>query len=208
MSGLLLIDNYDSFTFNLYQMLQEQTEAKVSVYRNDALTFDELLALKPDGVVLSPGPGHPAASKDFGICQAVIEQWDRLNVPVLGVCLGHQGLGCYMGGQVSQAPAIMHGKTSQVAVLRQDSPLFAGLPNPFTAMRYHSLVVSEENFPHETFRITAKDLDHGLIMAMEHRSKPLYGVQFHPESIGTPEGGLMLKNFLTLCKLTPCPITA
>jgi anthranilate synthase component II len=202
LAPFVLIDNYDSFTYNLYQMIQAQTSHPVVVYRNDAITFEALRALAPVGVILSPGPGHPAKPSDFGVCAEVLTRWlelsPELNVPVLGVCLGQQGMAAYFGGQVVQAPAIMHGKTSQVRVLKPSSPMLQGISNPFTAMRYHSLVAEESSLP-ACFEITAKDNDHDLIMAMEHKEWPLYGLQFHPESIGTPEGATLLLNFIMLC---------
>lgn len=210
--SLVIIDNYDSFTYNLFQMVQSELwdfhradtaisrvnpEASVQVFRNDAITFDDLVALKPSRVILSPGPGHPANPDDFGIGQSVIAAWERLNCPVLGVCLGHQGLVHYLGGKVVQAPTIVHGKTSQIEILRP-SPLLDGLPNPFQAMRYHSLVARQENFP-EVLEIIARETADQLIMGVRHRSLPLYGLQFHPESIGTPEGAKMLRNFIEKC---------
>ena len=197
---IVLIDNYDSFTYNLYQMVQAQTAHSVLVYRNDALTFDELKALRPVGVILSPGPGHPGNARDFGICRDVILNQEALSCPVLGVCLGHQGLAQYLGGRVIQAPEIMHGKTSTMRVT-EPSPLFKGLPLEFEAMRYHSLLVAEDDLP-PCLKVTAREALHGLPMAMEHTEKPLYGIQFHPESIGTPEGGRILLNFLDVCEHT------
>ncbi|MGE0200411.1 MAG: aminodeoxychorismate/anthranilate synthase component II [Candidatus Melainabacteria bacterium] len=194
---VVLIDNYDSFTYNLYQMVQALTTRVVKVFRNDAITFEELLALKPDRVILSPGPGHPANPRDFGVCREVITRFDALNCPVMGVCLGHQGIVQHLGGQVVQAPTIVHGKTSRVYI-EADSPLFDGISNPFTAMRYHSLVISANNLPAE-FTITATEHRDHLVMALQHNTKPIYGLQFHPESIGTPEGGRMLQNFIEKC---------
>lgn len=194
---IVLIDNYDSFTFNLYQMVQAQTSEKVTVLRNDALTFEEIMALEPSRFILSPGPGHPDTPEDFGVCAELIDRHADHGLPLLGVCLGHQGLASRFGGRVERAPAIMHGKTSQVEILAE-SPLLAGLSNPFEAMRYHSLVVAEDTLP-MSFELLAKDRDHGLVMAISHRELPLYGVQFHPESIGTPEGARLLGNFLTKC---------
>jgi anthranilate synthase component II len=197
--NIILIDNYDSFTYNLYQMLQSQTALTVKVYRNDALSWSELLALQPDRMILSPGPGHPKNESDFGICATILQ--DALSAepilptPLLGVCLGHQGLVHYAGGHVIQAPYIVHGKTSMMDII-EPSPLFEGLTNPFEAMRYHSLVVEEATLPTE-FRVTARDQQHHLIMAVQHKYKPLYGVQFHPESIGTPQGEKLLANFLS-----------
>jgi anthranilate synthase component II len=192
---IIILDNYDSFTFNLYQMVQALTAAPVQVYRNDALTYEDLKALNPQRVIISPGPGHPAVEKDFGVCKAVITQ-PLPKVPVFGVCLGHQGMAAHLGGKVVQAPAIMHGKTSMVDVLVPFHPLFKGISRPFQAMRYHSLVVDEASLPSDQFEILAKDADHRLVMAMAHRTLPFWGVQFHPESIGTPEGSQLLQNFL------------
>ena len=191
---IIIIDNYDSFTYNLYQMLQAQTQLPVTVYRNDAVNFDALLALKPDRIILSPGPGHPKVEKDFGVCRDIILNPEAINCPVLGVCLGHQGMVQHMGGNVISAPEIVHGKTSMIRIL-EDSPLFEGLPNPFEAMRYHSLLIDEKTLP-DCFKITAREEKLGLPMAIQHRTLPFYGLQFHPESIGTPQGAQLLKNFL------------
>jgi len=197
LAPIILIDNYDSFTYNLFQMLQAQTEHPVLVHRNDALTFEQLKALKPNRIVLSPGPGHPGIDSDFGLCKGVLLRWEELSCPVLGVCLGHQGMVQHSGGQVVQAPAIVHGKSSMITIT-EPSPLFEGLANPFQAMRYHSLVTSEENWPAD-LKVTAREEKHQLVMALQHKTRPWYGVQFHPESIGTPEGALLLKNFLEKC---------
>ncbi len=197
MPSILLIDNYDSFTYNLFQMVQVETTLPVEVFRNDALTLADLVDMKPDRIILSPGPGHPAIEADFGVCRDIIRQWDALQCPVLGVCLGHQGMVQHLGGNVVQAPAIVHGKTSPIAILNP-SPLLEGLSSPFQAMRYHSLVAADENWPEE-LEVTARDTVDNLIMALQHKSKPLYGVQFHPESIGTPEGARLLRNFVERC---------
>jgi anthranilate synthase component II len=194
---VVLIDNYDSFTYNLFQIVQSLVEAPVAVYRNDAIDLDGLLSLSPSHVILSPGPGHPGNPDDFGVCREAILSQERLGCPVLGVCLGHQGMVHYLGGKVVQAPQIVHGKTSMIRLIK-DSPLFSGLPMPFKAMRYHSLVAAEENFPAE-LEVTAREEKDDLIMAVQHREKPLYGIQFHPESIGTPEGRQMLRNFVEQC---------
>lgn len=191
---LLLIDNYDSFTFNLFQMIQMQTDEPVEVHRNDRIGFGEILEKRPSGIVLSPGPGHPAVDRDFGVCLDILRNHHDVNCPVLGVCLGHQGIVHAHGGKVVRAPRIVHGKTSEIKVL-EPSRLFEGLPESFTAMRYHSLVAEEETFP-EALKVTARDTGEGLVMALEHREAPIFGVQFHPESIGTPEGARILKNFL------------
>jgi anthranilate synthase component II len=195
--SLLIIDNYDSFTFNLYQMLQERTPLPVRVHRNDAISIDGVKELAPAGIVLSPGPGHPKNQRDFGVCAEIIKQAAELRCPILGVCLGHQGIAHYLGGSVERAPHIVHGKTSKV-ISTASSPLFASMPKSFTAMRYHSLVVSQTDLP-GVLDITAHDEKTNLIMAMQHKTLPLFGLQFHPESIGTPEGGTILQNFINLC---------
>lgn len=193
---IIIIDNYDSFSYNLYQMLQLETEAPVEVVRNDAITFEELLVKKPLRVVLSPGPGHPAVPKDFGICADVVRRQQELDCPVLGVCLGHQGIAHYLGGSVIAAPEIVHGE-SRMMQSSLESPLFIDMPQPFAAMRYHSLLVDPETLP-PTLRVTAWDVEHSLPMAIEHTERPIFGIQFHPESVGTPEGRVILKNFLSL----------
>jgi anthranilate synthase/aminodeoxychorismate synthase-like glutamine amidotransferase len=202
LAPLVLLDNYDSFTYNLFQMVQAQTNRPVLVYRNDALTFEALQALKPERVILSPGPGHPGNDADFGLCRDVLLRWDELQCPILGVCLGHQGMVQHLGGQVIQAPTIVHGKMSAV-IITEPSPLFEGLPSPFQAMRYHSLVAAEtvanENVWPGDLRVIAREQKDGLVMALQHKSRPWYGVQFHPESIGTPEGALLLRNFVERC---------
>ncbi|MCE2930572.1 MAG: aminodeoxychorismate/anthranilate synthase component II [Vampirovibrionales bacterium] len=192
---IILIDNYDSFTFNLFQMVQAVSPVPVLVFRNDEKTLEELLALHPEKIILSPGPGHPDLASDFGVCRDLIASQDTHGIPILGVCLGHQGLSSVYGAKVVQAPAIVHGKTSEIDVLAEDCPLFTGLSRPFQAMRYHSLVVEEASLP-SVLKVTCKDKTHGLIMGVQHESLPLYGVQFHPESIGTPEGQALLKNFV------------
>jgi anthranilate synthase component 2 len=183
---ILVIDNYDSFTYNLVQILSTLDE-NVRVVRNDALTVDAVFAAKPDRLVVSPGPGRP---EDAGISCELIRRNET--IPLLGVCLGHQALGAVFGGTVSRAPVLMHGKTSEIA--HDGTGLFAGLPSPFTATRYHSLIVERDSVPTE-LRITATTED-GLVMGLAHRTRPLHGVQFHPESILTPEGERLLKNFV------------
>jgi len=184
---ILLVDNYDSFTFNLYQYLGE-LGAEVRVIRNDAMSVDEALAQKPEKIVISPGPGTP---DDAGISLELIR---RSPVPVLGVCLGHQALGQVFGGKVVRAPKLMHGKTSEI---RHDGKtIFSGLPDPFTATRYHSLVVAPETVP-ECLEVSAWT-DGGVVMGLRHRERPLEGVQFHPESILTAAGKDLLRNFLGL----------
>jgi len=195
--AVVIIDNYDSFTYNLYQLVQGLTDQAVQVYRNDAIDIERLLALSPARVILSPGPGHPGNERDFGVCRSVILDQERLGCPVLGVCLGHQGIVHHLGGRVVGAPEIVHGKASEVEVTAP-SLLLDGLPERFPAMRYHSLVASEEHFPSE-LKVTAREGRQGLVMAIEHRSRPLFGVQFHPESIGTPHGTTIMRNFLEKC---------
>jgi len=190
---VLVIDNYDSFVYNLVQYLGE-LGAEPVVYRNDALTVDEAAALGADAVLISPGPGRPA---DAGISNAVIERMGA-NTPLLGVCLGHQCIGEVFGGRVVRAPQIMHGKTSMVR--HTGAGVMAGLPDPFEATRYHSLVVEWTTLPPE-LEVTAETAD-GVIMALRHRSLPIEGVQFHPESILTTEGRSLLGNFLRSAGVT------
>jgi len=187
---LALIDNYDSFTYNLVQYFGE-LGAEVCVFRNDQVTLEELIALRPDHLVVSPGPGTP---EDGGISNAAIRHFSG-RAPVLGVCLGHQCLGAVYGGKVGRAPRLMHGKTSPVEHGGQG--LFAGIPSPFEAMRYHSLVVYAPLPPE--LEITASTAE-GEIMGLQHRLHPTFGVQFHPESILTQHGHRLLQNFLE-CKI-------
>jgi len=186
---LLLIDNYDSFTYNLYHFLGE-LGATIDVRRNDALTAVEAMALRPQAIVLSPGPCDPARA---GICLDLIRAAAG-HVPVLGVCLGHQAIGEAFGGRVVRAPVPMHGKVSRI--FHRGAGVFAGLPSPFTGTRYHSLTVERAGFPAE-LEITAES-DDGLIMGLQHRELPLFGVQFHPESIASEHGHALLANFLRL----------
>lgn len=183
----LLIDNYDSFTYNLYHYLGE-LGAEVDVVRNDALTVDEALTMAPSGIVVSPGPCDPDRA---GISVELI-RGAAGRFPVLGVCLGHQSIGQAFGGRVVRAPAPMHGKVS--AVTHDGDSLLSGLPSPFVANRYHSLMVAKDDFP-ECLRVTAES-DDGVIQALEHRELPIFGVQFHPESIATEHGHKLLQNFL------------
>jgi anthranilate synthase/aminodeoxychorismate synthase-like glutamine amidotransferase len=192
---IFVLDNYDSFTYNLVQYLGEMG-AEPAVRRNDAVTVDELFALGPAGIVISPGPGVPA---DAGISVPLVRAAAERGVPLLGVCLGHQAIGEALGGRVVRAPRLMHGKTSEVRHTGQG--VLEGLPSPFTAMRYHSLVVEAEGLPAELEPI-AWSADEGWgeeLMAMRHRDRPVHGVQFHPESIGTPEGKHLVRNFLNVC---------
>jgi anthranilate synthase component II len=194
---LVIIDNYDSFTYNLYQLVQSLTDIDVLVYRNDKIDFERLRDLQPTHVVISPGPGHPGNDADFGVCREVLTRQQELNCPVLGVCLGHQGIVQHLGGNVVRAPEIVHGKSSRVEVVAA-SPLFDGIGATFEAMRYHSLVAEEVGLP-EQITVTAREAKNGLIMALQVKNRPMYGVQFHPESIGTPDGGQIMRNFLEKC---------
>jgi anthranilate synthase/aminodeoxychorismate synthase-like glutamine amidotransferase len=184
---ILVIDNYDSFTFNLVQYLGEMGQ-ELKVYRNDELTVGEVGELAPDSIVISPGPGRP---EDSGIIIEAIREFAG-KIPILGVCLGHQAIGAAFGGRVVSAPTIMHGKTSEVH--HDGRTIFRDLPNPFRATRYHSLVVEPATFP-ECLEVTAKTED-GVIMGLRHREMPVEGVQFHPESILTDVGKKLLSNFV------------
>jgi anthranilate synthase/aminodeoxychorismate synthase-like glutamine amidotransferase len=187
---VFVLDNYDSFTFNLVQYFGE-LGAAVTVRRNNRVTLDEIASLGPSHIVISPGPGRP---EDAGLTTAVVKRFGE-RLPVLGVCLGHQAIGAVFGGQVVRARAPMHGKTS---VIEHDGRgVFAGLSEPFVASRYHSLVVAEEGLPDE-LEISARTRDDGTIMGLRHRTLPIHGVQFHPESVLTDEGRRMLRNFLEL----------
>ncbi len=187
---ILMIDNYDSFTYNLVQMLTA-AGAEVEVLRNDAESAAAMLARQPAGIVLSPGPGRP---EDAGVCLDLLRS--RAPVPLLGVCLGHQALGVAFGATVDRAPRLMHGKTSPVR--HGDQGVFAGLPNPFQATRYHSLEVKEGTLPAELEPLAWADDD--TLMGLRHRALPYWGVQFHPESVLTGSGPRLLANFLALCR--------
>ncbi len=198
---IVVIDNYDSFTYNLVQYLGELGQAEpvpqdIQVYRNDAIAVDQLAALEPDGIVISPGPGRP---DDAGISLEVIRQLGP-SIPLLGVCLGHQSIGQVYGGDVIAAPTLMHGKTSPIH--HNNQGVFAGLDNPFQATRYHSLVIDPATCP-EVLEITAW-VEDGPIMGVRHRDYPhLQGVQFHPESVLTTAGKTLLGNFLRTLRPTP-----
>jgi len=186
---LLVIDNYDSFTYNLVHFLGE-LGAQSTVKRNDKITLDEVAALEPEAIVLSPGPATPDTA---GICLSLIARFAP-STPLLGVCLGHQAMGQAFGGNVIRAPQLMHGKTSKIN--HTGKGLFRGLNSGFEATRYHSLIVKPETLP-ETLEVTAST-DDGLIMGMQHRQYPSHGVQFHPESIASENGHAILQNFLNL----------
>ena len=191
---ILIVDNYDSFTFNLVQMVAGAGET-VEVVRNDAASAGELLARRPLGIVISPGPGRPEGA---GVCVELIRL--AAPVPLLGVCLGHQALAVACGAEVGRAGRLVHGKTSRVR--HGDEGIFAGLPNPFEATRYHSLVVREASLPPE-LRVTAWSEDDGEVMGLVHRQLPYFGVQFHPESVLTTVGPHLVANFLDLCRSHP-----
>jgi anthranilate synthase/aminodeoxychorismate synthase-like glutamine amidotransferase len=194
---VLVIDNYDSFVYNLVQYLGE-LGAEPVVYRHDALPVDELVALEPDAVLVSPGPGDPGTHpEDAGVSNDAIRVFGTSGVPVLGVCLGHQCIGKIFGGEIVRAPQVMHGKTSQIA--HDGNGVFRDVPSPFTATRYHSLVVDRDSVP-ECLDVSAESED-GLVMGLRHRELPIEGVQFHPESILTEHGHRLLGNFLDLARV-------
>ncbi|WP_029355872.1 aminodeoxychorismate/anthranilate synthase component II [Bosea sp. 117] len=189
---ILLVDNYDSFTWNLVHYLGG-LGAEVDVRRNDTLTTDEALALRPEAIVISPGPATP---NEAGICLDLIERAAEEGIPVFGVCLGHQAIGQVFGGDVVRAPVPMHGKMSQIS--HRGEAVFRGINGPFKATRYHSLVVKRDTLP-AALAVTAESED-GLIMGLSHRELPVHGVQFHPESIASEHGRTILKNFLDLAR--------
>ncbi len=186
---IFLIDNYDSFTYNLYQYLCELGE-KVVVRRNDGFRLEEIEKLKPQAIIISPGPGSP---RQAGSSKEVIKKFSE-DIPILGVCLGHQCIGEVFGGKIVKAGRLMHGKTSPVS--HDNRTIFRGLENPFTAGRYHSLIIDEKTLP-DTLEISARD-EEGVIMGIRHRAYRVEGVQFHPESILTTQGRKLLQNFLSL----------
>ncbi len=195
---LFVLDNYDSFTYNLVQYFGE-LGAEPVVYRNDSLAVEDVLALKPTAAVLSPGPGTPG---EAGILVPLVTALAG-RIPILGVCLGHQAIGEAFGGKVVRADRLMHGKTCPV--IHEEDELFEGIPSPVTGMRYHSLVVEPKSLPRDLV-ITAWSADRARnaeIMAMKHRAYPIYGVQFHPESIGTEHGKRLLENFLRVASAMP-----
>ena len=190
---LVVIDNFDSFTYNLVQYLGE-LGARPAVFRNDAITLGEIEALAPSHILISPGPGRP---EDAGVSSRVIETFGA-RVPVLGVCLGHQAIGQAFGGRVIRAPRPVHGKTSLVE--HDGRGLFAGLRGAFAAGRYHSLAVADDGWPAD-LEVAARSVDDHLVMALRHRSRPIHGVQFHPESVLTGEGRHLLRNFLGMTRV-------
>lgn len=185
---ILMIDNYDSFTFNLVQYLGELTKDKIVVYRNDKITIEEIIELSPQAILISPGPCTP---QEAGISVEVVKKLGS-KIPILGVCLGHQSIGVAYGGKIVRAPYLMHGKTSQI--YHNGEHIFKNIPSPFTGMRYHSLIIDKDSCP-SSLSICAQTED-GIIMGVSHKSDPVFGVQFHPESILTAYGKILLKNFL------------
>jgi len=192
---ILVIDNYDSFVYNIAQILGE-LGAEPIVVRNDKITVEQIRAMNPDGIVISPGPGHPADRKYFGVCTDVIREIGQ-KTPILGVCLGHQGIVHAFGGKVINAKKVRHGKTSPIQY--SSDRLFENVANPFKATRYHSLVAEQDTIPN-CLEVTARALDDGEIMGIKHKEYPIEGVQFHPESVLTGEGRKMLQNFITMVK--------
>ena len=189
---ILLIDNYDSFSYNLYQLIGA-VEPDIKVVRNDECTLEEIAEMKPEAIILSPGPGRP---EDAGICIPVIKEFAG-KIPILGVCLGHQSICEAFGGTVSYAKELMHGK-KKLMYKTGESQLFKGLPEAFAAARYHSLAAVRDTIP-DCLKVIAETED-GEVMAVQHREKAVYGLQFHPESILTPDGRVILQNFLNLQK--------
>ncbi|MBJ8028796.1 aminodeoxychorismate/anthranilate synthase component II [Bacillus cereus group sp. N21] len=189
---IVLIDNYDSFTYNLYQLLGEYEE-EIVVLRNDKVTIQELEEMKPKAIILSPGPGKP---EDAGICTQVIQHFYK-QIPILGICLGHQAIVSAFGGEIVRAEHIKHGKTSRVK--HNGTSIFSYVAQPLTAMRYHSLVAAKQTIP-KCFDVLATAMDDGEIMAVRHNYYPLFGLQFHPESIATEEGGKLIRAFLSRVK--------
>ncbi|NLF87228.1 aminodeoxychorismate/anthranilate synthase component II [Candidatus Bathyarchaeota archaeon] len=188
---VLVIDNYDSFVYNLVQYVGEQG-AETLVFRNDQITLQEAAKLKPDRIVISPGPGNPEDDHYFGVCKSILQKLSP-NIPTLGVCLGHQGIIYSYGGKVVPAKKLMHGKTC--AISHNGKDLFKGVRSPLSTTRYHSLAGERSSIP-DCLEITAEAIDDGEIMGIKHKNYPIYGVQFHPESILCEDGKLIIKNFL------------
>jgi anthranilate synthase/aminodeoxychorismate synthase-like glutamine amidotransferase len=188
---VVIIDNYDSFVYNLYQRIGELTGVASTVVRNDQVTVRQVAEMRPTHIIISPGPGNPQNPAYFGVCREVILELGK-TIPLLGVCLGHQGIGAAFGGRVVRAPKVMHGKTS--VVFHNRTHTFQGLDNPTVVMRYHSLILERDTLPPEL--VVNAATEDGIIMGFAHRHYPIYGVQFHPESIGSRCGPHMLQNFL------------
>ena len=190
---IIIIDNYDSFTYNLYQYVAEIADCNPFVFLNDKINYEEIEKIKPNAIIISPGPGNPANEKDFGVSEIVLQQTE---VPTLGVCLGHQGIGLLAGGYLTEATEIVHGKASEIYHSGED--IFTNMPQGFNAIRYHSLMIEKETFPPSLEKIAWTTDD--SIMAVKHKMRPFWGVQFHPESIGTEYGKDLLRNFITLAR--------
>jgi len=186
---ILIIDNYDSFTYNLYQLIG-QIQTDIKVVKNDEITLEEIKKLQPSSIIISPGPGNPGNNRDFGVCREVITELGS-EIPILGVCLGHQGIFAAFGGKIIRNTPV-HGKQSRI--YHDQDGIFSGVENPLPAARYHSLSCSEESKP-ECMEITARTSD-GMIMGIKHKERTIYGLQFHPESIGTINGMKILENFV------------
>ena len=189
---VLLIDNYDSFSYNLVQLIGELTDGNIKVVRNDEITIDEIRKMNPESIILSPGPGKP---EDAGICEDVVRQL-KDEYPILGVCLGHQSICEVFGAKVTYAKQLMHGKQSEMTILKED-PIFEGLGESFKGARYHSLSADRNTIPDE-LEVIAIDEKDGEVMAVKHKEYPIYGLQFHPESVLTPEGKKLVNNFLKI----------
>jgi anthranilate synthase component II len=191
---VLILDNYDSFVYNLVQYVGILS-VEPKVFRNDAITLEEAKTkVKPDGIVISPGPGNPSNPNDFGVCTKVLSTLSQ-KTPTLGICLGHQGIGSVYGAEITHAGKIMHGKTSMIR--HNGKEVFRGLPSPLEGVRYHSLVVARKELP-EVLEVTATSEDDGEIMGLRHRDYPIFGIQFHPESIKTMDGMQMIRNFVEM----------
>ena len=191
---VLLIDNYDSFSYNLVQLIGELTDGNIKVVRNDEITIDEIRKMNPESIILSPGPGKP---EDAGICEDVVRQLMD-EYPILGVCLGHQSICEVFGAKVTYAKQLMHGKQSEMTILKDD-PIFEGLGESFKGARYHSLSADRNTIPDE-LEVIAIDGKDGEVMAVKHKEYPIYGLQFHPESVLTPKGMTLIENFLNISK--------
>lgn len=189
---VLLIDNYDSFSYNLVQLIGELTDGNIKVVRNDEITIDEIRKMNPESIILSPGPGKP---EDAGICEDVVRQL-KDEYPILGVCLEHQSICEVFGAKVTYAKQLMHGKQSEMTILKED-PIFEGLGESFKGARYHSLSADRNTIPDE-LEVIAIDGKDGEVMAAKHKEYPIYGLQFHPESVLTPEGKTLVNNFLKI----------
>jgi len=191
---VLLLDNYDSFVYNLVQYVGV-LGVEPKVYRNDGISLEDVRRkVKPDGIIISPGPGNPSNPKDFGVCTEILSSLSH-ETPTLGICLGHQGIGSVYGGEIVHAGKVMHGKMSMIEHNGKD--VFKGLPTPLHGVRYHSLVVGRKELP-DVLEVTASSLDDGEIMGLRHRDYPIFGIQFHPESIKTTDGMRIIKNFVKM----------